>query len=242
MSFFFHIYLILQHLFLLYCSWTRSCHRSKVLKLYKSFIISCVQDEAFGGGRVAFRSIPSNGSNRQPMLPLPRRRPLGRYEWLQSASRLSRRCYICTGSGCRDRPSLWHPLNIKVFAEPQSIILPARVPAECDAPIHLETRLLAGEVLPLNLSAFLFFSTLTHIREMRCLLFITKKEEGIKWSNCARGNFFPLLISVNAAVITPPLHIVFSFSHSVFRIGCTVRLQRGFWQDETTFKQNKDLL
>lgn len=44
-----HIYLILQHLFLLYCSWTGSCHRSKVVQLYNSFIISCVQDEAFGG-------------------------------------------------------------------------------------------------------------------------------------------------------------------------------------------------
>lgn len=195
--------------------------------------------------------MPSDRSNRRPILSLlpPRRRRLGRYEWLQSASRLSRRCYICTGLGCRDRPSLWHPLNIKVFAEPQSIILPARVPAECDVPIHLETRLLAGEVLLLNLSAFLFFSPLQHTSVKWDVYYsLQKKEEGIKWSVCARGNFLPPLISVNAAVITPPLHFlpprknVFSFSHSVFGISCAVGLQTGFWQDETTWKQNKDLL
>lgn len=74
------------------------------------------------------------------------------------------------------------------------------------------------------LSLSLFFSPPPHIREMRCLLFITKKErKGIKWSICACGKFFFPLISVNAVLITPPLRFLptsfFIFSHSVWDRG-----------------------
>lgn len=57
------------------------------------------------------------------------------FEWLRSPAQLSLWCYICRGSQRRYRPSLWHLLNVKVFAEPQTIILPARGPlcTHCDA-------------------------------------------------------------------------------------------------------------
>lgn len=50
------------------------------------------------------------------------------FEWLRSPAQLSHWCYICRGSQRWYRPSLWHLLNVKVFAEPQTIRLPARGP------------------------------------------------------------------------------------------------------------------
>lgn len=82
---------------------------------------------------------------------------------------------------------------------------------------------------------FSFFPPPTHIREMRCLLFITKKKRKKKRGRhkvkrlCLWKLSSPTLISVNAAVMTPPPHFP-----PVFSV-ITERSQTGFC------RQNKDL-
>lgn len=83
--------------------------------------------------------------------------------------------------------------------------------------------------------SFSFFLPPPHIREMRCLLFITKKRGRHKVKHLC---LFFSLISVNAVLITPPLRFL---PTSFYFLSQCLRSRTGFWQDKTILGRNKNL-
>lgn len=220
MTFFHFFFFILQNLFPLYCS----CTKIMSLQLYKSVLwaLECKKNSKTRHLVVGvLRSIPSERSKRRPPLLLLAAPPTWQI-WMTAVSVLgfhAAAIFAQAGAAGTGRPFDIH-LTSKCLLSRSLLSSLLVSPPSVTRPFILRhdlwpERFCCSTYLPFSVSP-----TLTHIREMTCLLFIIKKkkkEGGIKWSAfCLRklsssSHFSQCSSDDTSASLPPPSKKCFQF-------------------------------